>query len=74
MGLQTGSTNITSGKTNVLTTPSGEVPADAETASNKPVPVAIYRESIRGLLEDLVRRLLQSGRWGASGYGVPRPV
>ena len=37
-GLQSGSTysNITSGKTNVLTTPSGEVPADAETASNKP--------------------------------------
>ena len=37
-GLQTGSTysNITSGKTDVLTTPSGEVPADAETASNKP--------------------------------------
>ena len=27
---------ITSGKTDVLTTPSGEVPADAETASNKP--------------------------------------
>lgn len=37
-GLQTGVTysNITSGKTNVLTTPSGEVSADAETASNKP--------------------------------------
>ena len=37
-GLQTGSTysNITSGKTDVLTAPSGEVPADAETASNKP--------------------------------------
>ena len=37
-GLQPGSTysNITSGKTDVLTTPSGEVPADAETASNKP--------------------------------------
>ncbi len=37
-GLQTGSTysNITSGKTDVLTTPSGEVPADAETAANKP--------------------------------------
>ena len=37
-GLQTGSTysNITSGKTDVLITPSGEVPADAETASNKP--------------------------------------
>lgn len=37
-GLQSGSTysNITSGKTDVLTTPSGEVPADAETASNKP--------------------------------------
>jgi len=37
-GLQTGATysNITSGKTNVLTTPSGEVSADAETASNKP--------------------------------------
>lgn len=38
LGLQTGSTfsNITSGKTDVLTTPSGEVSADAETASNKP--------------------------------------
>jgi hypothetical protein len=37
-GLQTGSTysNITSGKTDVLITPSGEVPADAETVSNKP--------------------------------------
>jgi len=37
-GLQSGSTysNITSGKTDVLITPSGEVPADAETASNKP--------------------------------------
>lgn len=37
-GLQSGSTysNITSGKTDVLTAPSGEVPADAETASNKP--------------------------------------
>lgn len=37
-GLQSGSTYsaITSGKTNVLPTPSGEVPADAETASNKP--------------------------------------
>ena len=37
-GLQSGSTysNITSGKTDVLTTPSGEVPADTETASNKP--------------------------------------
>ncbi len=37
-GLQSGSTysNITSGKTDGLTTPSGEVPADAETASNKP--------------------------------------
>lgn len=37
-GLQTGSTfsNITSGKTDVLTTPSGEVSSDAETASNKP--------------------------------------
>ena len=38
VGLQSGSTysNITSGKTDGLTTPSGEVPADAETASNKP--------------------------------------
>ena len=37
-GLQSGSTysNITSGKTDILVTPSGEVPADAETASNKP--------------------------------------
>lgn len=37
-GLQSGSTysNITSGKTDGLTAPSGEVPADAETASNKP--------------------------------------
>ena len=37
-GLQTGSTysNITSGKTDVLTAPSGEVPADGETASKKP--------------------------------------
>ena len=37
-GLQTGATysNITSGKTDGLTAPSGEVPADAETASNKP--------------------------------------
>ena len=37
-GLQTGSTysNITSGKTDILVTPSGEVPADAETAANKP--------------------------------------
>ena len=37
-GLQTGSTfsNIPSGKTDVLTAPSGEVPADDETASNKP--------------------------------------
>lgn len=37
-GLKTGSTysNITSGKTDGLTAPSGEVPADAETASNKP--------------------------------------
>ena len=37
-GLQTGSTfsKITSGKTDVLTTPSGEVQADTETASNKP--------------------------------------
>lgn len=37
-GLQTGSTysNITSGKTDILVTPSGEVLADAETASNKP--------------------------------------
>lgn len=37
-GLQSGSTysNITSGKTDVLATPSGEVSADAETASNKP--------------------------------------
>ena len=37
-GLSTGNTysNITSGKTDVLTTPSGEVSADAETASNKP--------------------------------------
>ena len=37
-GLQSGSTysNITSGKTDGLTTPSGEVSADAETASNKP--------------------------------------
>lgn len=37
-GLQSGNTysNITSGKTDVLITPSGEVPADAETASNKP--------------------------------------
>lgn len=37
-GLQSGSTysNITSGKTDVLITPSGDVPADAETASNKP--------------------------------------
>ena len=37
-GLQSGPTysNITSGKTDILVTPSGEVPADAETASNKP--------------------------------------
>lgn len=37
-GLQSGSTysKITSGKTDVLTTPSGEVSADAETASSKP--------------------------------------
>ena len=37
-GLQTGSTysNITSGKTDILVTHSGEVSADAETASNKP--------------------------------------
>ncbi|NYI49055.1 hypothetical protein [Macellibacteroides fermentans] len=37
-GLRSGSTysNITSGKTDVLTAPSGEAPADAETASNKP--------------------------------------
>ena len=37
-GLQSGSTfsNITSGKTDILTTPSGEVSADAETASNNP--------------------------------------
>ena len=37
-GLQLGATysNITSGKTDVLKAPSGEVPADAETASNKP--------------------------------------
>lgn len=37
-GLLSGSTygNVTSGKTDVLRTPSGEVPADAETASCKP--------------------------------------
>ena len=37
-GLKSGATysKITSGKTDVLTTPSGETPADAETASNKP--------------------------------------
>ena len=37
-GLQIGSTysKITSGKTDILVTPSGEVPADAETASSKP--------------------------------------